>query len=69
MVVERDLQLNDLELDDATIAIIRERAGTLIDRNAAHAQKALEHAGNICRKNYKYHANSVNSTCDGMRVF
>ena len=67
--VNRELKLYDLDLDEHTIAVFQERAEALFNQNTAYAKEALEHAGNICSKIYNHHANSVNSTCDGLRVF
>ena len=63
------LKLDDLDLDDQTIAVIRERADALIETNARQAQAALNHVGTVCSRIYKHHADSVNSTCDSLRVF
>ena len=68
LFIKRDLQLKDLDLD-ATIAIIGESTRDLIGLNSAHRQKALERAGNICRKIYKHYANIINPTCDGLRAY
>ena len=69
LFIKRDLQLKDLNLDEATIAIIRESTGDLIDLNSAHTQNALEHTGNIFRNIYKHYTNSINSTCNSLRAY
>ena len=63
------LKLDDLDLDDQAITVIRERADALIESNARQAQEALAQVGAVCSKIYKHHADSANFTCDGLRVF